>query len=100
MNFTDLRAMQSGNDLLLTIRGTDQGMTLKDYYTTPQEWMLQDSTGAQQGVADVLNATNQDEYSALRRGRFLLRRPSRPSLTVICRRVTNGRRMVRWHDRR
>ncbi len=66
MSFNDLRAVQSSNDLLLTIRGTDQGMTLKDYYTTPQDWLLQDSTGTQQGVAEVLNATNQDEYSALR----------------------------------
>ncbi|MDD5385109.1 MAG: calcium-binding protein [Gallionella sp.] len=66
MSFNDLRATQSGNDLLLSIRGTDQGMTLKDYYTTPQDWLVQDSTGAQQGIAAVLNATNQDEYSALR----------------------------------
>ncbi len=66
MSFNDLRATQSGNDLLLTIRGTDQGMTLKDYYTTPQDWAIQNSAGAQQTISDVLNATNQDEYSALR----------------------------------
>lgn len=66
VNFNDLRATQSGNDLLLTIRGTDQGMTIRDYYVTPQDWLVQDSAGAQQTIADVLNATNQDEYSALR----------------------------------
>ncbi|MBK9160736.1 MAG: tandem-95 repeat protein [Nitrosomonadales bacterium] len=66
MAFNDLRATQSGNDLLLTIRGTDQGMTIRDYYTAPQDWTVQDSAGAQQTIADVLNATNQDEYSALR----------------------------------
>jgi Ca2+-binding RTX toxin-like protein len=64
--FNDLRATQGGNDLLLTVRGTDQGMTLKDYYTTPQDWTVQGSAGAQQSIADILNATNQDEYSALR----------------------------------
>jgi len=66
MSFNDLRATQSGNDLLLTIRGTDQGMTLKDYYSVPQDWAVQDGSGAQQTIADILNSTNQDEYSALR----------------------------------
>lgn len=67
INFTDLRAVQSGNDLLLTLRGTDQGVTLQDYYATPQDWLVIDASGAQQDVAEVLNATpSQDEYSALR----------------------------------
>jgi len=69
LTFGNLRAAQSGNDLLLTMGGTGQGMTLKDYYVTPQEWTLQDSSGAQQTMADMLTATavaNQDEYNALR----------------------------------
>lgn len=66
MNFNDLRATQSGNDLLLTIRGTDQGMAIKDYYTTPQDWLVKDAGGVQQGMIDVLNASNQDEFSMLR----------------------------------
>jgi len=66
VNFNDLRATQNGNDLLLMIRGMDQGMTLKDYYTTPQDWTVQDGNGAQQSITEVLNATNQDEYSVLR----------------------------------
>ena len=66
VNFNDLRATQSGNDLLLTLRDTSHGMTVRDYYTTPQEWLLQDSTGAQQDIAVVLNTTNLGEYSALR----------------------------------
>jgi len=65
MSINELSAMQSNNDLLLTIRGTDQGMVLKDYYTTPQDWLVQDGTNTPQTMADVLDTLSQDEFNAL-----------------------------------
>ncbi len=71
LGFSNLSATQSGNDLLLKIRGTNQGMTLKDYYLTTQDWTVTDGNGVQQTMTDILTATaNQDEYSTLR-GDFL-----------------------------
>ena len=67
LGFSNLSATQSGNDLLLKIRGTEQGMTLKDYYLTPQDWKVIDGNGGEQSMTDILTATaNQDEYSVLR----------------------------------
>ena len=67
INFCDLKASQNGNDLLLTLRGTGAGMTIKDYYLGAQDWAVVDNNGAQTTIADIMAAmVNQDEYSALR----------------------------------
>ena len=67
INFCDLKASQNGNDLLLTLRGTQAGMTIKDYYLGTQDWAVVDNNGVQTTITDIMAAmANQDEYSALR----------------------------------
>ncbi|MBA3031742.1 MAG: hypothetical protein FP818_01480, partial [Rhodocyclaceae bacterium] len=66
MSFTDLRAAQNGNDLHLTIRGTDQGVTLKDYYIASQEWLVRNEAGEERSIAGLFDVAEQGEFERLR----------------------------------
>jgi VCBS repeat-containing protein len=46
LGFNDLDAVRKGEDLLLTLRGTAQGAWLRDYFVLPQDWTIEDATGA------------------------------------------------------
>jgi Ca2+-binding RTX toxin-like protein len=65
VDFANITAIQNGNDLLISIRGTDQGMTVKDYFANPQSWVVQDANKVQKNVAEIL-AIPQNSYSSLR----------------------------------
>ena len=56
--FSDIVATQSGNDLLLQVRGTQSSLRLQNYYdTNPILWVVVDSLGAQSTMANLVDAT-------------------------------------------
>ncbi|MBI2319227.1 MAG: putative Ig domain-containing protein, partial [Betaproteobacteria bacterium] len=65
LGFDDLRATLQGNDLLLAIRGTAQGALLKDYSLAPQNWVIENSAGAQTNPEAILQATVQAAQNAV-----------------------------------
>jgi Ca2+-binding RTX toxin-like protein len=70
VRFADVDAHRNGNDLFVHISGTEQGMVLKDYYTNPQSWRVQNDAGEQQGIEQIVAATQaaeQDKVAMLRR---------------------------------
>jgi len=61
LGFNDLHAAREDNDLELTIRGTATGALLVDYFVAPQDWTIEDATGAQTTPQAVLEVTAQRE---------------------------------------
>lgn len=72
----DLSAQRSGDDLVLRRRGTEEGVTVADYYVQPHAWILKDAQGATQDLADFLSgapgnsASHADRLRALAIGQF------------------------------
>lgn len=54
----DLSASRRGEDLLVSIRGTAEGLTLKDYYLAPQQWRVRDGSAVETPIEDVIAATD------------------------------------------
>jgi VCBS repeat-containing protein len=65
LGLNDLRAVREGNDLELKIRGTAEGALLFNYFASPQDWTIEDTTGAQTTAQAVLEATTQREQDWL-----------------------------------
>jgi Ca2+-binding RTX toxin-like protein len=58
LSFTDLIASQSGNDLLLQVRGTESSLRLENYYQTdPTIWSIVDANGGTTTFGSLLEAT-------------------------------------------
>ncbi len=54
MNFTDLAATRSGDDLFIHASRTDHGLLLKNYYAQPQEWLIRTAAGDTQSLTDFM----------------------------------------------
>jgi Ca2+-binding RTX toxin-like protein len=54
-DFGDLVSQRSGDDLTLSILGSDEGLLLNDYYTHTSDWLIVDYSGTEQSLADVLS---------------------------------------------
>jgi len=72
----DLSAQRGGDDLVLRRRGTEEGITLKDYYVQPHAWTLKDGQGGTQDLAEFLagapgnSASHAERLRALAIGQF------------------------------
>lgn len=62
--FANVNAEQSGNDLVLTI-GTTGELRLKNYFTAPQAWTIQDAQGTTTTAQTLLDATTQAKSNLL-----------------------------------
>ena len=56
-----LAAHRAGDHLALTLRGSSEGMTLNDYFSSPHDWVVQDAAHAQTSLDAILDATAQRE---------------------------------------
>ena len=65
LDFSDVAAQQAGNDLLLQLQGTANSLRLKDYFSSPQSWTIQDGAGASTTAQTLLDATAQAAANAL-----------------------------------
>lgn len=52
--FGNLAAERQGNDLFLGLRGTDDGLLLRGYYTVEQTWTVRDAAGEEMGLPALL----------------------------------------------
>ena len=50
---SDLATEKRGNDLFLHLRGTEDGMILKDYYSALPEWKIQTADGTMSALANL-----------------------------------------------
>ena len=61
----DLLAQRSGNDLLLSVQGSDtDSLLLKDYYSHSADWKVVDYSGVEQSLPDVLTR-NENRHAAM-----------------------------------
>jgi Ca2+-binding RTX toxin-like protein len=61
----DLLAQRSGNDLLLSVQGSDSdSLLLKDYYLHSEDWKVVDYSGVEQSLSDVLTS-NENRHAAM-----------------------------------
>lgn len=73
LNFSELTTARTGNDLVLNIRGTGDGLLLKDYYVAAVDWRVKDDSGTEQAIDDIVAANEirgQELYDAIRAGFF------------------------------
>ena len=68
---SDLSAERGGDDLILRRRGTEDGVTIKNYYTQPHAWTLKDAQGNTQNLATFLSGAPGNTESVLERLRAL-----------------------------
>jgi len=55
-----LRGEQRGNDLFFHVRGSDEGMLIKDYYTGNQDWRIRDAAGTVTALSSLLAQADTD----------------------------------------
>ncbi|MEK7793896.1 MAG: calcium-binding protein, partial [Candidatus Hydrogenedentota bacterium] len=67
----DLSAARGGDDLILRRRGTEEGVTIKDYYLQTHTWTLKDAQGNAQDLAAYLTGAGGNAASAMERLRAL-----------------------------
>ncbi|MDR3391640.1 MAG: DUF2974 domain-containing protein [Sulfuriferula sp.] len=74
-DFTDVTAVQSGNDLLLQIGGGSSSLLLQNYFLDPQNWTIQDNAGNTTTAQALLDATAQESANTLTtlENQFLIR---------------------------
>lgn len=65
LNITDLGAHRNGNDLFVHVGSSEQGVVLKDYYTAPQSWTVQNDAGDAQDIEQVIAATQAAEQDRI-----------------------------------
>jgi Ca2+-binding RTX toxin-like protein len=57
LDFTDVSAVQLGNDLLLQVGGTASSLRLQNYFLDPQAWAIEDALGNTTTAQALLDAT-------------------------------------------
>lgn len=65
LDFNALRGVRAGDDLALTIRGTEDGLLFKDYYLAPQDWTIEEADGTQTMPEAIVEATAEREQNVL-----------------------------------
>ncbi|MGA7180289.1 MAG: hypothetical protein WBX11_11965 [Thiobacillaceae bacterium] len=63
--FSDVTAVQSGNDLVLQVGGTASSLRVQDYFLDPQAWTIQDASGNSTTAQALLDATAQASANTL-----------------------------------
>jgi Ca2+-binding RTX toxin-like protein len=58
LDFSQLAANRAGDDLFVHLNGSNTGMLLKEYYSVPQSWTVENEAGDRQNVEQIL-ATSQ-----------------------------------------
>lgn len=73
LSFNVITTAREGNDLLLNIRGTNDGLLLKDYYLTTSDWSVKDSAGTTLALSELALAQegqDSDFYNTIRNDYF------------------------------
>ena len=54
MDFADLEAQRTDADLFIRVRGTEEGLVIKDYFDQEHEWQLKTAAGDAQSLTEFL----------------------------------------------
>jgi Ca2+-binding RTX toxin-like protein len=65
LDFADLDANRNGNDLVLHLAGSAEGMVLKDYYVNPQSWVVENDEEEQQDVEQIVTTTEASQQDKI-----------------------------------
>ena len=65
LDFSDVTAVQSGNDLLLQVGGNISNLRIQNYFLDPQAWTFQDATGNTSTAQALLAAGAQVQSGSL-----------------------------------
>ncbi len=67
VSFEAIDATRAGDDLMLTLRGTGNGMRVAGYFNAPQTWAIEDSAGQPGNLGALVQATEALNADAFRR---------------------------------